>query len=156
MKLNSFGQLAEDLWKQLPEFFPYINLYDFVIMPNHIHGIIQIKDTGNILNNLSYNPSNYRTDKRVQKIPVIISSYKSGVTREINKISGQKHYGWQSSFYDRVIRNEEEFEAISLYIIKNPLNWKFDIEYEDYMMKSEEKIKASEIFKYYNEIVNGK
>jgi putative transposase len=153
MILNTMGEKAHTLWNEQTEHFENIKLYDFIVMPNHIHGIINILNTERTD---GYNPVRVIKQKRIQKLPVIISSYKSAVSREINKISEYKVFEWQASFYDRLIRNEDEFEAISVYIVKNPLNWEKDIEYNEYKDKSIKNITQSEIHKYYEEIVNGK
>ncbi|MCU0372121.1 MAG: transposase [Ignavibacteria bacterium] len=153
MILNELGRIAQNVWNELINHFEDIKLYDFIVMPNHIHGIINILNTERTD---GYNPDRVIRQKRIQKLPVIISSYKSAVSREINKISGEKIFAWQSSYYDRLIRNEEEFDALSVYIVKNPLNWENDIEYNEYQDKSIKNIMKSEIHKYYEEVVNGK
>ena len=153
MILNERGRIAHNVWNELINHFENIKLYDFIVMPNHIHGIINILNTERTE---GYDSDRVIKQKRIQKLPVIISSYKSAVSREINKISGEKIFAWQSSYYDRLIRNEEEFDALSVYIVKNPLNWENDIEYNEYQDKSIKNIMKSEIHKYYEEVVNGK
>jgi putative transposase len=153
MILNETGRIAHNVWNEQINHFDNIKLYDFIVMPNHIHGIINILNTNGYY---VYNSERVINPKRIQKLPVIISSYKSAASKEINKVSGEKTFAWQASYYDRLIRNEEEFDALSVYIVKNPLNWEKDIEYNEYQDKSIKNIMKSEIHKYYEEVVNGK
>jgi REP element-mobilizing transposase RayT len=89
-------------------------------MPNHIHGII-------IINENVGNRHACSLRRQYQLLPVIIGGYKSAVSRRIHA-HGFGDFGWQKSFYDRVLRGGKELEAIRVYIRNNPLQWDLDDE----------------------------
>ncbi|WP_058973110.1 transposase [Type-D symbiont of Plautia stali] len=99
-------------WESLPVKYNFILLDAFILMPNHLHGIIWLL------------PGSQRT------VSNIINFFKAGVTRE----TGMKI--WQRGFYDRVIRNESELYAIRKYILENPLKWELDRLYRSSAHKS--------------------
>jgi REP element-mobilizing transposase RayT len=126
MELNEIGKIAEKYWWEIPNHFKNVKLDEFIIMPNHIHGIISIcRDDGNAssLNQLVIQKGDKAVpclcDKKVS-ISSIIGSYKSICTREINKFYPEIYFKWHSRFYDRIIRNEKELNNVRNYIIKNP------------------------------------
>ncbi|MEH2416685.1 transposase [Nostoc sp.] len=125
MKLNFIGTIACEYWKEISQHFPHIQLDVFVIMPNHIHGILWISHTIMRENE----PRKY--GKMVAgSIPCVIRSYKSAVTKKINEICNQKGISsvWQINFYEHINRNEQSLEEIRKYIINNPLQWENDHE----------------------------
>ena len=109
MILNESGKIADKHWKEIPEHFPYAIMDEYIVMPNHMHGII-ILDTS--------------TEKR-QPIGVIINQYKRACTIEIRKFN--INFGWHPRFHDQIIRNEKSLNNIRKYIISNPLNWKSEM-----------------------------
>lgn len=151
MNLNEIGKLAEKFWKEIPEHFPHAILNEFIIMPNHIHGIITLNpkkmnvQTSHCDVSIPNTPNDtYRTNAKEtaqcdvstkqQKmaairpksgsLSVIIGSYKSVVSKHAHKIS--KNFDWQERFHDRIIRDENEFARIANYIRNNPKNWEDD------------------------------
>jgi len=134
MTLSKIGQIAQDLWEGIPNHFPDIKLGEFVVMPNHVHGIVEIKkskgdlgdvDDRDVACNVS-TQKNQMQDISPKKgaLSTIIRSYKSAVTK--NARLTNPHFAWQSRFYDHVIRNPSAFNKISNYIINNPKNWDTD------------------------------
>ena len=128
MHLNEIGKLAEQYWIEIPNHFPFVELGNFVVMPNHVHGIVIINKTG--VQKLHCNVS---TDKNNQMalispkpgtIPTIIRSYKSIVTKMSRNIHAD--FGWQSRFHDHIIRDAQSFENIQNYILENPNKWDND------------------------------
>ncbi|GIW64820.1 MAG: hypothetical protein KatS3mg092_0753 [Patescibacteria group bacterium] len=124
MKLSKIGEIAEKFWLQIPKHFSNVYLDEFVIMPNHIHGILIIKNknVNNDNNNVeTCHGMSLQNDKFSQKnqfnkfskpiknsLSMIINQYKSAVKRYTNK---QKiNFHWQSRFYDHIIRNEKIFK----------------------------------------------
>ena len=108
-------------------------LDQFVIMPNHVHGIIFLidKNVGTARRAPTIGPGSYAYESFGKPIsgslPTIIRSFKSGVTKHINEL--RKTPGapvWQRSFYDHVIRNETELNIKREYILNNPLKWDLD------------------------------
>jgi REP element-mobilizing transposase RayT len=136
MKPTAWGETARAEWFKTAELRPYVELDEdeFVVMPNHIHGIIRIADDGN---NVGALPRNAQSRAEQRSAPTktvmpgslgaIVRAYKSAVTYAIN--TAEKTRGsvvWQSNYYEHIVRNERELNAIRQYIIDNPRNWKMD------------------------------
>ena len=124
MQLNASGRVADECWRALPDHFPNVELGAYVVMPNHVHGIIVIHEN---------EPSSYGGARHASPIPArgvkpnslgaIVGSYKSAATKQI----GQKNI-WQRNYYEHIIRNEMEWNRIHRYIEANPMHWKLDRE----------------------------
>lgn len=130
MQLSVTGQIVFDLWQLIPENFPSAKLDEFVIMPDHIHGIIIIdKNNGNrrcAINRASNNMdiggvTGNKNPMLHDNLSRIIRWFKGRSTSECRKIN--EHFGWQPRFYDHIIRDRESHERIRNYIRNNPLNW---------------------------------
>lgn len=131
---SEIGTLAEKYWMEIPQHFPYIELGNFVVMPNHVHGILIIdKNANGDVGNVETLHCNVSTNKNEQManispksgtISAIIRSYKSVVTKNARFIHAD--FGWQPRFHDHIIRNAPEWERIQTYIENNPMNWKED------------------------------
>ena len=141
MQLTKIGKVAEKFWLEIPNHFPFVELDEFVIMPNHIHGIIEIaknvgtSDVGTQDFAFSHDKiSNIGTQKLVflreyrnklgaqsRNLSSIIRGFKIGVKKfcKNNNII----FVWQPRFYDRIIRDEKELNNIRQYIIDNLLKW---------------------------------
>ncbi|MEI6532872.1 MAG: transposase [Candidatus Roizmanbacteria bacterium] len=133
IQLSEIGNIASIVWQQIPEQFPFATLGEFVIMPNHVHGIITIcRDAINRVsttmdNRVSTHNGGITANHNPmlqENVSTIIRWYKGRTTFEIHK--QYKSFAWQPLFYDRIIRDEDEFDRISLYIQLNPINWKKD------------------------------
>jgi putative transposase len=115
LRMSEIGKVAYDNFQKIPGFHPYIELDDFVLMPDHLHCILFINKPGKI---------DWQTNKfgvQSNNLPSVIRGYKSSVKTyaTINKIE----FFWQSRYYDRVIRNEKEYWNIKQYITDNPGQW---------------------------------
>lgn len=133
MQLSHMGIVADILWYEIKNHANGIELGGFVVMPNHIHGIL-------ILNHnprrdkaclVSTNNTNNKTigQKRFQNqgkntISSIVGGYKSAVTKHVRRLGYQ--FAWQSRFHDYIIRNDREYDRIAKYIQNNPQNWEQD------------------------------
>jgi len=136
--LSKFGLVAKQQWEKLPKRFPNIELGVYMIMPNHMHGIIVITDgrgTAENLNDLDGESSRRApTHEQFQKpvagsIPTIIRSYKSAVSYRINLMRGTDGVPvWQRNYYEHVIRDEKDLRNKTDYIDANPLLWDEDDE----------------------------
>ena len=128
MKLSDIGQIVTDCWRGIPEHLRDTALDEFVVMPNHIHGIIVIKGNNSLQGDGVGNNDrcSLRNARNMELLPKIISQYKSSVTRMVRKQWGNHSFGWQKSFYDHVIRNNEDLHRVRTYIQNNPLNWELD------------------------------
>lgn len=133
MVLNKLGEITDECWRDIPKHFPFVILDEFCIMPNHIHGIIVIDNkTGDprrdVACNVSTNEPNSNKMSTISPKPgslsTIIRSYKSAITKSVNE--NNYDFGWQSRFYDHIIRNEKSLNRIRNYIRNNPKNWKND------------------------------
>jgi REP element-mobilizing transposase RayT len=128
MSLNCAGQMIASAWSDMPRRFNQVSLDSFVVMPNHIHGIIILK-----------NGIGVGADLVSARICVsrVIQAFKSTSTNEYIRRVNQKGWDkfdktlWQRSFYDHVIRNEKDLLRIQEYILNNPLQWAMDEENPD-------------------------
>jgi putative transposase len=155
MALTTAGIIVQGLWYDIPNHSPTVELGEFVVMPNHIHGILILDNSkttpaDNIVETLpatsengdNENHDDENTDKKktlratslqMQKISPksgsvsrILGSYKSSCTRHINLAFPDLNFGWQTRFWDNIIRDDQAFENISNYIVNNPKSWKDD------------------------------
>ena len=104
--LNACGILAQDGFNLIQSHFPGIRVDKYVVMPNHVHAIMEVV-TGS------------------DDLCIAVGHYKAHVTREIHRIQPGLPV-WQSSFHDHVIRNQEDYRNIWNYIDGNPQNWEKD------------------------------
>jgi len=138
MTYTPIGEIALQYWNEIPHHFPQIKLRAFVIMPNHIHGIMQIicrdtacrvptnDDADNVGSCHGMTPQYNQFSNPIKgSISTIIGQYKSSVTRWCNK-NDHSYFGWQSKFHDHVVRSREEYDRITNYINTNIQNWKDD------------------------------
>lgn len=113
MVINQIGKIVNDQWFQLPGRFNGIHLDAFIVMPNHIHGIISIEESS---------PG--------QTIGKIVGAYKSLSSNEYLKLCKSNNFPveklWQRNYYEHVIRDEEDYDRIVEYIENNPLKWDED------------------------------
>ncbi len=130
MVLNEVGRMVTDIWAGIPSHFPNVELGEFVVMPNHIHGIISITVGARHAVPLQEGTIESYGKPVSGSLPTIVRSFKSATTRTFHEFSGnlEKHL-WQRSYYEHVIRNEREYRAIYDYILANPMNWEKDDEY---------------------------
>ncbi len=119
VSLNKFGCIASESWNEIPNHFKNIQLDEFIIMPNHLHGIIWIIPSGDTACCVSTDNQKEVFEKFGKpvknSIPTIIRSYKSSVTKLIH----QYYPGiriWQSNYYEHVIRNNDDLEKTREYI----------------------------------------
>ena len=133
MVLSDIGKIAKQCWHDIPAHFPFVKLDEYIIMSNHIHGVIVIdkNDDSNIANvetqnlaSLPWNPNKFGPQSK--NLASIVRGFKIGVKKwaTINGI----HFEWQSRFYDRIIRDEDKFWNVRNYIQNNVLKWDEDVE----------------------------
>jgi putative transposase len=128
----------------LAEQYPYVVLHEFVVMPNHMHGIIEINreniqtdrmiaGTGRDLSlqSSSQRPASYdpipqlQSEIKIKSLSELIGAYKTTTSKQIH-LAGFPEFAWQRSFHDHIIRDEESCINISDYILNNPSNWEDD------------------------------
>ena len=172
VQLSQIGKIAEQLWIEIPNQFPFIELGNFVIMPNHVHGILIINKivssvetrfiASNNIESIDNKETRFIASNKIESnvvddinddvneetrliaslpdknggfsgdknpmlndtISKIIRWYKGRCSFECRKINSD--FGWQSRFYDHIIRNSKSFDIIQNYIFENPMNWEKD------------------------------
>lgn len=115
---TEIGKIAFDFWQEIPKHYPFVILEEFVIMPNHIHGILFF----NLPEKTDWNPNKFGSQS--QNLGAVVRGFKSSVKRYANQ--NEIEFEWQTRFHDHIIRDENERYAIKNYIINNPKNWNKD------------------------------
>ena len=133
LRKTEIGKIAEKCWREIPRHFPFVKLDEFVIMPDHLHGIIEITEN-NFVGTQSVGTQNFaflRYDEYRNKfgpqsknLSSIIRGYKIGVTNYAKQHNIQ--FAWQPRFHDRIIRNGIELNRVRQYIMDNPEKWESD------------------------------
>jgi putative transposase len=141
VRQKEIGELISNCWRRIPSHFDNTSLDEFVLMPNHLHGIIFIKDSlgqgeafaddeslQSELNSANASPLR-QIGTQPGSLGAIIQNFKSVSTRLVNKEYFEPGMRlWQKNYYERIIRNERELNAIRQYIRDNPLYWEMDRE----------------------------
>lgn len=140
MRLNDFGLAANACWHGLPRHFCNVAVDALIIMPNHIHGIVvlvegalgkgeafAVQEPG-ISGPLPANASPLRPiGTQPGSLGAIIQNFKSIAARKINALRGTPGLQvWQRNYYEHIVRDERELNAIRQYIADNPLKWALD------------------------------
>ena len=118
VKLTIIGKIIDKHWRDIPNKYENVNIDEYMIMPNHMHGILIIRATARVAPTY---------------LGQIIGSFKSrsadDYLKYINKNGINKSAKiWQRNYYDHIIRNEKSLYTMRVYIKNNPLNWQFDVE----------------------------
>jgi REP element-mobilizing transposase RayT len=144
MGLSVPGCIAWYFWRDIPNHQANIALDEFVVMPNHLHGIIGIKSSAGGVRTLhatsvhelhatSVHEHEEAKNKMAEISPkagslsAILRSYKSAITKWCNS-HNHAYFGWHTRFYDHIVRNEKDLRRIRQYIFDNPINWERDRE----------------------------
>jgi REP element-mobilizing transposase RayT len=144
IQLNDTGRFVEQCWKILPRDFPHVELDVFVVMPNHLHGIILLVGGHTAGRGEAFarmhrqqphiipaNASPLRSAHGTQpgSLAAIVQNFKSVSTRKINRTRATPGTPvWQRNYYEHVIRDESTLRLIREYIVNNPLQWALDRE----------------------------
>ena len=129
MVLNSFGTIIQSVWEKLPQRFPEIELDEFVIMPNHIHGIIAIVGAGFPRPNLIQIAGEETSPLRKPALGHIIAYLKYISAKRVNELRGLAGWPiWQRNYYERIVRSDRELNSIRQYIRNNAQRWNLDPE----------------------------
>lgn len=137
MKLSHVGIIADLLWNEIKNHADNIELDEYVVMPNHVHGIVILngnrvgtggRDNACVVSTavpVPESPAQSRFQNQGKNtLSSIIGSYKSAVSRHAHRLGFE--FEWQSRFHDHIIRNEEEYHRIANYISLNPKKWNED------------------------------
>ena len=113
MVINDYGRIVDASLRAIPDHFSSVILDEFTVMPNHVHLIVIINDA--------------RAQHAAPVLGTIVRSFKSAVTKNINKSRGTPGTKvWQRNYYERIIRNDGELNRIREYVVNNPANWDTD------------------------------
>ena len=145
--LTKYGHTAEKCWCEIPGQFKDVELDKFVIMPNHIHGVLFLYVRAPFIvpsvGAQFIAPNKLGLDKSspyIKNNPMvlnettlgkIIRSFKARTTHQIRNVTNLLRFKWQRNYYEHIIRNEDELNKIREYIQANPLKWQFDRENPD-------------------------
>jgi putative transposase len=141
MMLSEIGLIAVQEWQKTPDFRPDMNLSlgAFVVMPDHFHAVVSIGENVFNTNDDLFYKEDYSISAKfvtpnldsqysglapqMNNLSSIIRGFKSAVTTHSRKMDMQE-FGWQKLYHDHIIRNQNEYNAITRYIQNNPKNWK--------------------------------
>ena len=141
MRLNEIGTIVRNEWLKTAKLRPNVQLHNFVVMPNHFHGILEITDMGiahcvddgGVARNAPTTTEHTETineymssiSPKTGEMGTIIRAFKSAVTKNI-RLAGYD-FRWQRNLYEHIIRNDADYDRIDNYIASNPVHWKKDI-----------------------------
>jgi putative transposase len=127
MILNAFGKIAEAEWLRSPEIRSYVELDEYSIMPNHVHGIIMVHENVGATRRVA--PTDKPHGPKPGSVGAIVGQFKSVVIKQINRSRGTPSAPvWQRNYHEHIIRDEMELNRIREYIRQNPLKWAEDRE----------------------------
>ena len=133
MHLNEIGEIVKNQWVWLSTQYDYVELDTYIVMPNHLHGIVIIRDDRRHRD--KYRRCGSRTaptEGKPKSLGRLIGAFKTTSTKHINIYRGTPGAKlWQRSFYDHIIRNEKSLDNIRVYIRSNPLKWALDADNPD-------------------------
>ncbi|MBF9251725.1 hypothetical protein I2I11_00300 [Pontibacter sp. 172403-2] len=154
MQVNEHGHIAERQWYWLAEQYPYVILHAFVVMPNHMHGIIEIDrenspvGTGRDLSNRAPITNHEKTTtgalptQKIKSLSALMGVYKT-TTSKLVRLAGLPDFAWQRSFHDHIIRHNSAYIHIRNYIQENPAKWQHDMFYLPEKQRRHGKLKPS-------------
>ena len=118
----------EEVWRQIPRHFSNVRLDEFVVMPNHVHGILWILERDVVgAQHAAPLPASRTPGVKRASLGAIVRSFKSAATRRVNEVREMPSAAlWQRNYYERVTRNEDELHRVREYILLNPLRWEHD------------------------------
>jgi len=131
MRLNEHGRVVAEAWEWLAEQYAYVELDEWVVMPNHLHGIIVITDNHDRGGLGRGGSRTAPADTAAKRKPLgrLVAAKKTVSAKRINQMRNTPAAPvWQRNYYERIIRNERELDATRQYIFQNPLRWVLDAE----------------------------
>jgi len=130
VELNESGKAVQQCWLELPEHFAGVDVDAYVVMPNHVHGIIVVHE------DRARRAVPLRPDKLPLRqfgapehatVPTIVRSFKAAATKLVNELNRTPGAPlWQRNYHEHVVRNEEDLNQIRVYIAMHPAQWAHD------------------------------
>jgi REP element-mobilizing transposase RayT len=141
MIFSDVGKIADECWRKITDHSVNVELGAHVVMPNHVHGILNLHNNATPFKSVPLESVDAAAIEQAAEFPetighmrlrkpgkntvsTMIGGFKSAVSKEAAKVG--LHFGWQSRFYDHIIRDAEEYQRITDYILNNPATWKKD------------------------------
>ena len=136
LHVSAFGNIVRETWLRIPKQYRAAELDEFVVMPNHVHGIIILSETSvgaihesPLRTDIHDSHEDYVTRRRRMTLSKIIGWFKMKSAKEINLLRNMPGCRfWQRGYYDHIIRNDADLHRIRQYVTSNPLMWSFDEE----------------------------
>ena len=135
MKLSVIGEIVSDEWIRTKQIRKNVELDEWVIMPNHLHGIVIIDNDYVGCNVETHGHASLQTKPQTEhtnmfgpqskNLSSIIRGFKGSTTKQIH-LAGFHDFAWQPRFHEHIIRNKKELNRIHTYIKNNPLKWELD------------------------------
>ena len=123
--LNDGGRIASSCWKEIPKHFPQLSLHEYVIMPNHLHGILEIIPHEKSKGEKSFAPDTKSFRSPSKTIGSVVRGFKIGVTKWFRNHT-DIHNVWHRNYHEHIIRDISDYHRISEYIRTNPEKWEED------------------------------
>jgi REP element-mobilizing transposase RayT len=118
VSLTACGEIVRKTWEEMAERYPYVAIDDFVVMPNHMHGLLVLNGDPEVL---------VKVQNPIRSLSRLVASFKTLSAKRVNahrNTPGQSL--WQQNYWDRIVRNEKELNRIREYILCNPSRWEAD------------------------------
>lgn len=122
---SRLGILVRDCWLAIPWHFGRVKLDQFVIMPNHLHGLLVFYPSVGAQHCCAI-PERRGREVKPQSLGAVVRSFKAIVTRRAHEELGWCGPVWQRNYYERIVRDSQELSDTQKYIVENPLRWELD------------------------------
>ena len=124
--LNENGQVVAESWAWLAKRYEYVNLDEWVLMPNHLHAIVIINDERRGGSRTAPTSAAANSLRR-KPLGRLIGAFKTVSTKKVNELHGTPGTTmWQRNYYEHIIRDQNSLETVRRYIVNNPSRWEFD------------------------------
>ena len=127
VRLSTLGRIAQESWMAIPSHFARIQLHAWMVMPNHVHGILEMVQAFVVAQHAAplQEPCTIAADPVPGSLSAIVRSFKAEVTRRARAELNWDGEVWQHNYFDRVIRDGQEFSDATRYIAENPMRWQW-------------------------------
>jgi len=135
VELSLLGEIVRESWNAIPFHFAHVNLHEFTIMPNHVHGLIEIGCQAGAQLAAPLQSAGAKSRMERGSLGAIVRAFKGVVTRRARTELGWNGQIWQRNYFERVVRDGQEFSDTCRYVRENPMMWKSDSENPDARLK---------------------
>lgn len=128
MKLNTYGKIVEAHIMWLENQYPYLEMHNTVVMPNHVHLLFEINPRNGFKNRTGHDLSLQETgaDMNIKSVSELMGAFKTTSSKQIH-LHGNMDFEWQRSFHDHIVRDADRYDSIYNYITNNPARWLDDV-----------------------------